>query len=173
MAEPGSRRSARIKFEETLLVAGGCSAGLLALYYLLPIGVGPESAVWWRLLVAAVIFVVALGFEIRAVVRHDEPMRRAVVSLAVLIPLFVVLYAWIYLTMSVADPATFGHRMTRTEALYLTVTILSTVGFGDITPKTDLGRIVVMTQMVTGVAMLAVGIRLLFHFGSRASAQRS
>lgn len=173
MTDAASKRQARIKFETTLAVAGACSFGLVALYFVLPLEVANGGAVWWRALIAALIFLGALAFEIRAVVRHVEPMRRAVVSLAVLIPLFIVLFASIYVTMSTADPATFGHRLSRVEALYLTVTILSTVGFGDITPKTDAGRIIVMAQMVTGVAILAVGVRLLLFFGSQASKRRS
>jgi hypothetical protein len=168
----GLGHAARIKFEVTLLVALGCTAGLIGLYHALPVGTAQGAAIWWRLLLAGLLFSAALGIEMRAVVRHDEPMRRAVVSLSVLVPLFVVLFAWMYLTMSTSDPASFGHPLTRTEALYLTMTVLSTVGFGDITPKTDPGRVLTMIQMVADVVLLAVGVKLIFHFGSRAAAAR-
>ena len=61
-------------------------------------------------------------------------MLRAGVAMATIIPLFLVLFAWIYLTMSRFSPSTFGHPLDRTSALYFTVSVFSTVGFGDITP---------------------------------------
>jgi voltage-gated potassium channel len=37
--------------------------------------------------------------------------------------------------------------LSRTDALYYTITVFSTVGFGDVTPRADLARIVTMVQM--------------------------
>ena len=79
-------------------------------------------------------------------------MLRASVALTTLIPLFLVSFAWIYLTMSRSSPASFGGTLDRTGALYFTITTFSTVGFGDITPKTDPARIVVMVQMLTDLS---------------------
>jgi hypothetical protein len=53
-------------------------------------------------------------------------------------------------------PASFSEVLGRTGALYYTVTVFATVGFGDITPTTEGTRIVTMTQMVVG--LLAVGL---------------
>jgi hypothetical protein len=39
-----------------------------------------------------------------------------------------------------------GRLLTRTDALYFTVTVFSTVGFGDITAKTETARLVVTGQ---------------------------
>ena len=91
-------------------------------------------------------------------------MLRAAVALATVLPLFLVLFAWIYLTMSHADPTAFGptHGLSRASALYFTVTVFSTVGFGDIAPKTDVARLVVTVQMLADLAVIAVVIRLIF-----------
>ena len=51
--------------------------------------------------------------------------------------------------------------MTRTTALYFTVTVFSTVGFGDITPHTDLARLVTTTQMLADLVVVAVVVRLI------------
>ena len=40
--------------------------------------------------------------------------------------------------------------------------MFSTVGFGDITPKTDVARLVVTVQMLADLAVIAVVIRLIF-----------
>ena len=48
-----------------------------------------------------------------------------------------------------------------TGALYFAITIFSTVGFGDITPKTDLARIVASVQMLLDLVLLGTLVRLL------------
>jgi voltage-gated potassium channel len=55
----------------------------------------------------------------------------------------------------------FSEPLNHTGALYLTVTIFSTVGFGDITPKADATRLMVSTQMILDLILLGVLIKLL------------
>jgi hypothetical protein len=43
----------------------------------------------------------------------------------------------------------------------LTVTVFSTVGFGDITPKTELARLLVTGQMVVDVIILGLAIKVI------------
>jgi hypothetical protein len=146
---------------------------LLVLYALIPVAHHHRHEyVALRLGVALAFFVAVLANEIRAIQNHDEPMLRAGVSMATVIPLFLVLFAWIYLTMSKADPGYFNVALDRTEALYFTVTIFSTVGFGDIVPKADIARTVVMVQMMADLAVIAVVVRLIFGAASRGVAQR-
>ena len=57
--------------------------------------------------------------------------------------------------------------MTRSSALYFTVTVFSTVGFGDITAKTDVARLVVTVQMLADLAVVAVVIRLILGAANR------
>ena len=59
-------------------------------------------------------------------------------------------------------PTAFGQPFSRISALYFTVTVFSTVGFGDITPKTDAARLVVTVQMLSDLIVIAVVFRLLF-----------
>jgi voltage-gated potassium channel len=144
---------------------------LVVLYYLLPIEHRAHQSVALRLIVALGFFSVVLAIEIRQIAQHDQPMLRAGVAMATIIPLFLVLFAWIYLTMSTSSPAAFGGQLTRTSALYFTVTVFSTVGFGDITPKTDPARIVAMVQMLSDLAVLAVVVRLILGAATRGMAR--
>ena len=144
---------------------------LVVVYYLFPIEHRAHQSVALRLIVALILFSIVLAIEVRQIAKHDQPMLRAGVAMATIIPLFLVLFAWIYLTMSTSSPAAFGGQLTRTSALYFTVTVFSTVGFGDITPKTDPARIVAMAQMLADLAVLAVVVRLILGAATRGMAR--
>ncbi len=171
--------------ERRELIGAGLRAALstgvlLAAYYLLPLThVRPHGrptladvGSLMRLSVAFALFIAVLLIEIRAITRAKHPMLRAGVAMAVVIPLFLLFFAWTYLTMSHANPATFHGTMDRTTALYFTVTVFSTVGFGDITPHTDLARIITTVQMLADLAVIAVVIRLILGAATRSTAER-
>ena len=46
------------------------------------------------------------------------------------------------------------------DALYFTVTVFATVGFGDIVATTQLARLVVTVQMILDLGVLGLGIRV-------------
>ncbi len=144
---------------------------LLALYFTVPIIHRAHQSILLRLSVALAFFIAVLIFEIRQITRHGQPMLRATVAMATIIPLFIVLFSWIYLTMSRSDPAAFGGPMSRVTALYFTVTVFSTVGFGDITPKTDVARLVTTVQMMADLVVLALVVRLILAAATRGSAR--
>jgi voltage-gated potassium channel len=143
------------------------AAILVGAYFVLPVEHRPHQSVVLRLSLALIVFVVVLANEIRLISVHDRPMLRATVAMATIIPLFLVLFAWIYLTMARAYPAAFGVRLDRISALYFTVSVFSTVGFGDITPKTDAARLVVTIQMLADLAVVAIVIRLILGAAAR------
>ncbi len=149
------------------------AALLLTAYYVVPVAPRAHEAVGLRLGVSMALFVAVLSFEVRSIAKHARPMLRAVVAMATVIPLFLVLFAWIYLTMSRSDPAAFGQALDRDSALYFTVTVFSTVGFGDIVAKSDVARLVVTVQMLADLAVVAVVIRLILGAATRGEARRS
>jgi hypothetical protein len=101
----------------------------LTLYYLFPVEHRAHQSVALRLIVALALFAIILSIEVRFIANHDRPMLRAGVAMATIIPLFLVMFAWIYLTMSTSDPTAFGGSLNRTSALYFTVTVFSTCRF--------------------------------------------
>ena len=132
---------------------------LVALYYLLPLDHVRDVPV--TLVVGLVILLAVTAYQLRAIVRAKYPAVRAVVALASTVPLFVLLFASVYFVMARASPANFGpHQLTRTDALYFTVTVFSTVGFGDITPVSQGARLVVTAQMMLDLLVLGLGIRV-------------
>jgi hypothetical protein len=73
--------------------------------------------------------------------------------------------------MSATNPANFNVPLDKVSALYFTMTILSTTGFGDITATSDAGMIAVMLQMVVGVTLLTSLARVLVA-AARSGAKR-
>jgi voltage-gated potassium channel len=141
---------------------------LLALYYVVPTS---ESRIGG--LVCAIVFLGVVLFELRAIVRDPLPVPRAALAMARILPLFIVLFAWIYVGMSRGDPSTFSEPLTKSGALYFTVTVLSTVGFGDITPAADAARLVVSVQMICDLVLIAIIVKLITGVAKHSRAQRT
>lgn len=129
---------------------------LLGLYYLLPLDRWHDPLTVLAF-VGGLLAVVGLGvLQIRAILRARYPAVQAVEALAVAVPLFLLLFAAGYCLMSYASPGAFTETMDRTDAIYFTVTVFATVGFGDIAPVTTSARVVVTLQMVGDLLVLGV-----------------
>ena len=65
-----------------------------------------------------------------------------------LIPILVVtlLYGLVYAAIHRADPTAFGFVNGVIDPFYFSFTTMSSVGYGDYSPKTNTAKIVVMTQ---------------------------
>jgi voltage-gated potassium channel len=159
-------RSQLVRTAFRALVSAGA---LLALYYYAPIPRHPHAGVAPHVVASLAIFGVALAFEVRQIGLSKNPMLRATVAMATVIPLFLVLFSWLYLVASQSNVAAFGLHLTRSAALYFTITVFSTVGFGDITAKTDPARLIVSVQMLADLAVIAIVARLIIGAASRAT----
>lgn len=139
----------------------GTSAALIALYYVIPLD-KMDVPVWIPLTVGLVILVAVTVVQIRAILNSTHPSIRALEALAATIPLFIVLFASSYFLMEQANPTSFSaESLSRSDALYFTITVLSTVGFGDITASTESARLVVSMQMILDLVLLGLGIRVI------------
>ncbi len=145
---------------------------LVAAYCLIPTrSAGGGSDVPWLILELGV-FVVVVGIQLPAIVKSKYPILRAVEALAVLIPLYLLIFARVYLSNSLNDPATFSEQLDRASALYFTVTVFATVGFGDIVAQDNAMRLLVTLQMLLNLVVLGVVIRLLTSAARRGVARR-
>ena len=77
------------------------------------------------------------------------------------------LFAGTYVVMATMSASNFGGHLTHTDGLYFTVTVLSTVGFGDITAKTEAARLVVTGQMIADLVILALAVKIVVGAVSR------
>ena len=145
---------------------------LVALYYLLPVDDEWRLSTALRMVAGIAVFVGVLIWQIRKVLTSRYPGIRAIEALAMTLPLFLLLFATVYFLMSVHGPGTFSQEhLSRTDALYFTVTIFATVGFGDISPASQGARLVVMSQMLLDLVILGVGINA-FVSAARAGRKR-
>ena len=142
-----------------LLRALAATVVLVALYYLLPLD--HIKNVPLTLASGLLILLAVTVWQVRAIIRARHPALRAAEALATTVPLFLLLFASAYFTMAGTNPANFStHSLTRTDALYFTVTAFSTVGFGDITAVSQPARLVVTAQMLLDLLVLGLGIRV-------------
>jgi hypothetical protein len=163
MALAGLENYERRHIVTTGVRAVATSLLVLAAYFVVPIINHPHERILLRLVTGLGIFLAALTYEVRAIMRSEQPILRAAVAMALVIPVFIVVFAWTYLTLGRSDPGAFSQPLDRISALYFTVTVFSTVGFGDITPTSDPARVTAMVQMMCDLVFIAVVIRLILE----------
>lgn len=113
-----------------------------------------------------------LRYSVRAIRRARYPKIRSGETLLVSIALFLAIFAAFYVTMSAADQAAFSEPLDHFTAYYFSLTILATVGFGDITPITNPARAVTMLQMAIDLFIIGVAVRILGAASDRALKER-
>lgn len=154
---PGrQRRRALVIIARSLLVSTAVVAG----YFVLPL-TSLEVATGLELLAGLALITGLLAWQIRGIMRSPLPAVQAVATLAVTVPMFLVLFAATYFLMGHADVADFSEPLTKLDALYFTLTTFATVGFGDITAVSQAARAVVLTQMALGMVLLGVIVRVI------------
>jgi hypothetical protein len=138
---------------------------VVALFAVLPVDGAQGTSSLVVLTAGLGLLVVLVGVRVRQIVHDTRPRLRAAEGLALVVPLFVALFAWTYLLLSQAEPAAFSEPLDRIGAAYFTLSILSTVGFGDISAQSDLARLLVSAQIVLTFTLLAGVVRLILDAG--------
>jgi voltage-gated potassium channel len=158
-AEPNEPPSFGTILRATLRVVA-ILALLLVGYALLP---GTEETSWGRILTFSIVLVarvVLMVYETRSILRSRYPAMRAVEGLVTVLGLFLVVFSVVYLSMSHASGQTFNTPLDHVRALYFTVVVFGTVGFGDIVAKTDGARLVVTVQILLDLLLIGLFVRL-------------
>jgi voltage-gated potassium channel len=142
--------------------------GLLTLvaYCVLPLD-GMTRATGLTLVLGLSLILVVLVWNVRSIVVSPYPRVRAAAALTTTVPLFLAVFAAAYYAMSGESPGSFSEPLTRVSSAYFTITVFSTVGFGDITPVTSGARIATSVQMIGDVILLGVGARIILGAARR------
>jgi hypothetical protein len=139
-----------------LLTAVALTAG----YYLLPLDHLTDPGYLTVLILGLLALMGLTALHVRAILHAQYPAVRAVESLAVIAPVFLLLFAATYYELGHESPSDFSQHMTRTDSLYFTTTTFTTVGYGDITAKSEGARIIVIGQELSDLIILGVGVRV-------------
>lgn len=118
----------------------------------------------------SIIYSIYFYYQLRSIGRAQYPGIRATEAMISSAFLFLAMFATIYTIISAGDAGAFTEKLTPFTGSYVSITILSTVGFGDITPVSVAARSVVMIQMILGLVYLGVVVKV---FASAARKRRS
>jgi hypothetical protein len=171
-ARPEARPPRRI-IAGAVLRAVGSTAALVAIYYLLPLDRSSTGVAVTMLAIGLVALVGLVVFQVRRILRSRFPGLRGVEALATSIPLFLLLFASTYVVMAAISAGNFSEPLTRTDALYFTVTVFATVGFGDITAKTEAARLVVTGQMIVDLVAVGIAVKVIVGAAKRGRQRQS
>ncbi len=122
-------------------------------------------------IIGLVLLTAIIGWELYRTLNDPFPEVRAATSLLVLVTAIVILFALAYAGISDANPDAFTQPLGKSDAVYFTVTTLSTTGFGDITAVSEPARWLVTTQMLFDLVLL-VGLARVFMLVAKAGRAR-
>lgn len=105
-------------------------------------------------------FALVLRQQIRAF-RHRLSIWGRAEALLTVLYLLILVFAITYDRMAMANSDQFVGIATRSDALYFTVTVVSTVGFGDIHAAGAAARSVVTVQMLINVFYVGAALRMM------------
>lgn len=146
---------------------------LFGAYYVHPSRPGSTGGAIAKMVVGIAIVLAVIAGEYPRIVHARLPQLRAVEVLGVSLPLFFVVFSSIYLSLGQGPHPMFSTGLDHTRALYLVVTVFSTVGFGDIVPVTDTARLLVAAQMLLDLSFIGAVVRVLMTAASRGLERRS
>lgn len=124
-------------------------------------------------LVGVVIYIVISRRELRRITRSKFPTLMAAESIVLLAALFLAVFAMVYVAISLFDDKAFSEPLDAFSSFYFALTVLATVGFGDITPVTTPARAVTMVQMALDLVFIGVLIRVVSTATRKGLAGRS
>jgi hypothetical protein len=133
----------------------------LAAYFVVPLDHRLGKVLAVVLVVAAAACLLPLSIhQARLVLRSEQPLFDATRCIVSGLVFLVTAFSVAYYVLGTAYEQQINGIETKLDALYFTVTILATVGFGDITATGQAARAVVVGQMIVNLAVLAVALRV-------------
>jgi hypothetical protein len=152
----------------------GVVAVTLLVYFLLPIeGARAAMAGAAAACVGIAIILTVFARQIARVSRSRRPVLAALEALALVFGMFLSFFALLYVSISEGDAEAFTQGVDKIAGIYFATTVLTTVGFGDISPVSDSARVVVTLQMVLGMILIGTAFKALGFSAKRAVTARN
>lgn len=120
--------------------------------------------------VVAIFFVWFFARQIKDVSHSHFPFLRAIEGLILTGMLYLAAFSGIYVMISGSDEQAFNQPLDHFTALYYSMVVFSTVGFGEIAPLDATARAISMLQMVLNLVFLGVALKVLFGAAQRSQA---
>jgi voltage-gated potassium channel len=137
---------------------------LLGVYFAVPVERQSSVTVLVaNIAVAVVCLVVAGGIfyrEFRRMLRGEE-LSMTGLQLLMVLEVVMLMFALVYYSLAIHQPHQMAGIETRIDALYFSVTTVSTVGYGDVHAAGQFARVVTTVQLVFDVVFIAAFARLL------------
>ena len=144
-----------------LLLARSALVGalLFAAYYLFPLD-QPENVGLLFLIGGLALIGAAIAWQVHAILNSRFPRVRGLQTFISGIPLLLVVFAAVFYFTKLAEPSSFSEPMDKIGAMYFTVTVFSTVGFGDVSAETDVARFLVTIQMLFDLVIIGLAAKV-------------
>jgi voltage-gated potassium channel len=133
--------------------------GMLVVFYTVPVSTDESTGRVVASTLITLLGVAVLAWGIVEQVRRQLQSRSEDIhTLVMLLPLAAVLFALGFYVLAEHRPTQFDGLHTRTDALYFTISTLTTVGFGDITAHGQLARVLVIFQLVFNAVFIGAAV---------------
>lgn len=134
----------------------------LAVYFLLPLDDDFGDLLALLLVVGVAGSLIPLSFrQARLVLRSPHPLLDAVRCIVTGFVMVIVSFSAAYYVLSAGREDQIQGLDTKLDAVYFSVTIMATVGFGDIHATGQFARGIVTWHMIVNFALLAVALRVI------------
>jgi voltage-gated potassium channel len=135
--------------------------GMLVVYSVFPVpGAGTPPVLAWVVFVAGMaVLVWAVALIVRRAQDPHDDVGVRFEGLAALLYIVIAFFSLVYLGLSLRANEFVGLH-DRIDALYFTMSTLSTVGYGDVHPSGQVARLVVTVQLAFDLVFLGVLARL-------------
>lgn len=118
------------------------------------------------------IFTVNLIWELRRIARSKYPMTQGAIAVGSVAIISVLTWSLVFLSLSDGSPDAFNEPLDKVSAFYFSVTVLGTVGFGDIHAVSNTAMLLVSTQILVNVLLVTASLRLVFTAGQKVASAR-
>ncbi len=140
----------------------GVGALAIVAYFVMPLDGEFAEVLAVLLVIGAAVLLVPLAVRRASyILVAEQPLLVAAQSLFTILTLLVVSFSTVYYVLATQVDDQVNGIETKLDAVYYTLTILSTVGFGDITATGQWARGTVTINMIVNLVLVAVALRLL------------
>lgn len=139
-------------------------------YFVLPFGWFGAVGAWGFVIVflSGLLSVSAvIVLQVRRYRCHSVRRDTSLIGVIAALYLSVLFFAAVYFSLATAEPFAITQLRTKLDALYFSLTLVSTTGFGDIHPVSQLARAVVTVNLAFNIGFLGFAVAMLRAMGRR------